>query len=127
MKKNKYSKWTLSFGALGGIIGIILAQIGDLDFGVVLGALTGAILIVIINIVYVRKKSDETPEFDERTIRNIQTFYFYAAIIFFILLFITLGGLLAIGVTSIPVLVLFVVSFGYFVISGIIALIISRN
>lgn len=127
MKKHKYSKWTLSFGALGAVIGTMLAQIGDFSLSAVLGGLTGALSLVVINIIYVRKKSDATPEFDERTIKNMQTFYFYAAILFFALLFIILGILLAIGISSISVLVLFVISFGYFVISGIIALIISRK
>src|SRR5699024_11654747 len=80
---------------------------------------------LIINIIYVKKKSDETPEFDERTMKNMRTFYFYAAMTFLILVFVASGILLVLDISSISVLLLFLVSFGFFVISGIVALIIS--
>lgn|SRR5699024_81190 len=127
MKKSKFSKWTLSFGALGAVIGTMIGQISNLSSSVVLGALSGALLIVIINIIYVKKKSDETPEFDERTMKNMRTFYFYAAMTFLILVFVASGILLVLDISSISVLLLFLVSFGYFVISGIVALIISKK
>lgn len=127
MKKRKFSKWTLSFGALGAVIGTMIGQIGDFSLSAVLGALSGALLIVIINIMYVKKKSDETPEFDERTMKNMRTFYFYAAMTFLAFIFVASGILLALDISSISVLLLFLVSFGYFVISGIVALIISKK
>jgi len=127
MKKRKFSKWTLSFGALGAVIGMMIGQIGDFSLSAVLGSLSGALLIVIINIIYIKKKSDETPEFDERTMKNMQTFYFYAAMTFLIIMFGASGILLALDVSSISVSLLFLVSFGYFVICGVIALIISKK
>lgn len=127
MKKRKYSQWTFSFGALGAAIGIIIGQIGDFSVFAVLGGLSAALLVFVINLIYVRKKSDETPELDERIINNMRTFYFYASNVFFALVFIVLGILLFIDITSISTELIFFVLFGYFVISGIIALIISRK
>src|SRR5690625_3133826 len=127
MKKSKYSQWTLSFAGLGGLVGISLAQIGDFDWAAVIGGLSAALLFFVINVIYVWRKSDETPEFDERTITNMRTFYFYAFIVFISSLFIGLGILLAMGVEVISTLTLFLVVIGYFVVCGIIALVISRR
>lgn len=127
MKKRNYSQWTLSFGALGAVIGIAIGQIGDFSLSALLGGLSGTLLIFGINIMYVRKKSDTTPEFDERTINNMRKFYFYASNVFFALLFIVLGILLSLGVSSITTSTILLVLFGYFVMSGILALIISRK
>src|SRR5699024_11235397 len=104
MKKSKFSKWTLSFGALGAVIGTMIGQISNLSSSVVLGALSGALLIVIINIIYVKKKSDETPEFDERTMKNMRTFYFYAAMTFIIFVFLVSRILLFMYISFIFVL-----------------------
>lgn len=117
----------MSFGALGALFGTMLGQIGSVSLSTVFGSLSAVLLIIIINFIYVKKKSDETPEFDERTIKNIRMFYFYAAIIFLLLIFVASGILSALGISSISVLLLFLTSFGCFVISGVIAFIISKK
>lgn len=127
MKKYKYSKWTLSIGAIGAFVGIILSQINNFSFSAVLGGGSGALLIILINYIYIKRKSDGTPEFDERTIRNIQKFYFYSTNIFFSFLFILLGILSVLDVTFISVSILLWVFFIYIIISGIITIIISKK
>lgn len=127
MKKHKYSKWTLSFGAIGGFIGIVLSSINNFNLFALLGGACGALLILIINIVYVKRKANNTPEFDERIIKNIQKFYFYSTNIFFAVFFIVLGLLSIFDVEFVSVSILLIIFFSYFVISGIITIFISRK
>ncbi|WP_042222362.1 hypothetical protein [Oceanobacillus manasiensis] len=126
MNKRNYSQWTLSFAALGGLIGISLGQIGDFSWGAILGGLTAVVLSFIVNVIYVKNKSDNTPEFDERTRQKMKTFYFYASHTFLAIIIIVLAILISIGVTSISTSTVMLVLFGYFVISGMIAFVISR-
>lgn len=127
MNKGKFSMWTLSIGAISSAIGVFLGGIaGILDFAVVLGMVAGSVILIMINIVYVRKRSDKTSEHDERTIANMQKFYFYASTIFIFLLMIVLGMMSAFGVEQISIIYMFLVVFSYFFISGILALIISK-
>lgn len=127
LKKRNLSQWTLSFGSLGAFIGTAIAQIGDFSLGALLGGLSATVLMFIINVIYIVKKSDKTPEFDERTIQNMKSVYYYTSNIFIVLLMIVLGILLATGVSSIPTTAILIVVFGYFVLSGIIALAVSRK
>ncbi|MFD1067799.1 hypothetical protein [Oceanobacillus locisalsi] len=127
MKKRNFSQWTFSFGAFGAFIGTAISQIGNFNLGTLLGGFSAALLVFIINIIYVVKKSDKTPEFDERTIRNMRNVYFYTSNIFTVLLIIILGILLAADVSSIPTITVLLTVFGYFALTGIIALIVSRR
>lgn len=115
MNKGKFSMWTLSIGAISSAIGVFLGGIaGILDFAVVLGMVAGSVILIMINIVYVRKRSDKTSEHDERTIANMQKFYFYASTIFIFLLMIVLGMMSAFGVEQISIIYMFLVVFSYF-------------
>lgn len=127
MKKNRNSKWILSYGAVVGVFGLMIGQIGSLNFWSVFGAISGALVLIIINIVYVKSKSDKTPEYDERTIQNVQKFYFYSTNTFFILFFIMLGVLTAIDIKFISTLTLLIILFSYSIITGIISLLISKK
>lgn len=47
-----------------------------------LGGLSAAVILIIINVIKVQHKKDKTPEIDERTRKNITTFYAYSSHIF---------------------------------------------
>src|SRR5699024_468940 len=127
MKKRKYSKWTLSFGAIGGFIGVAIAQFGDFSGTALLGGLSGALMLVIVKLIYVMNKSDTTPEFDERTTHNILKFYAYASNAFILLSIMLLTFLLMTGVEQLSLTIILLILFAYFSLSGTTALIISRR
>lgn len=127
MKNNKHSKWTLSYGAIGGVVGLTLAQIDRLSFGAGLGIISGALVIIIISLIYVRKKSDQTPEFDERIINNIKKLYFYSNFVLIITLFILVGTLVIMDIEYISTLTLLLIIFIYAFITGIITMVISKR
>lgn len=123
------SKWTITYGAVGGLVGIMLGQLvkGDLETADFLGGLSGALLLIAINIFYVRSKKDKTPEFDERTMDNMVKFYAYASNLFLGLVFVLLGIILSMDVESISVFYAWIAVVAYFAISGIGALVVSRK
>lgn len=127
MKKRKYSKWTLSFGAIGGFVGVAIAQFGDFSAAALLGGLSGALILVIINLIYVMNKSDTTPKFDERTTQNVLKFYAYASNAFILLSIMLLTFLLISGVEQLSLTITLIILFAYFSLSGTTALIISRK
>ncbi len=77
-------KWIFTFGAVGGVIGMTIGQLlkGNLDFASILGSFTALLLMVGVDVARMRLKKDKTPDFDERTVHNMQKFYAYAANIF---------------------------------------------
>lgn len=127
MKKKKYSKWTLSFGAIGGLVGLAIAQFGNFNGTALLGGLSATLILAMINLIYVMNKSDTTPEFDERTTHNILKFYAYASNAFILLSIMLLTFLLMTGVEQLSLTVTLLILFAYFSLSGTMALIISRK
>lgn len=127
MKKKKYSKWTLSFGAIGGLVGLAIAQFGNFNGTAILGGLFATLILAMINLIYVMNKSDTTPEFDERTTHNILKFYAYASNAFILLSIMLLTFLLMTGVEQLSLTVTLLILFAYFSLSGTMALIISRK
>lgn len=127
MQKSKYSKWALSIAAIGGIIGVMLAQLIEFNISTMLGGLAAASTIIIINVIVVMRKSDKTPEYDERIINNIKNYYFYASLVFISIMFITLTVLMVMDVETIAITTIFIAFFIYFAITGFGAMIVRRR
>jgi|SRR5699024_3179250 len=129
MKKNKFQKWILSFGAIGALIGISIGQLvsGSFDFSGILGALTAVIIIVTINIIRNWRKRDATPEFDERTTNNMLKFYAYASNGFILLSLLIFSFLSLKGIESVSVSTVLVSLFAFFILSGATAFVISKR
>lgn len=127
MKNSKYSKWTLSIMAIAGLIGVTLAQLINFDLSAWLGGATAATILVIINIILVTRKSDKTPEVDERIINNIKNYYFYIFLVFSGVALVGFTVLLFLEIETIAVTTLFIVFIGYFALSGIGAMIVSKR
>ena len=127
MKNSKYSKWTLTIAAGGGIIGVLLAQLINFNFSALLGGLTAGVILILINIIIVMRKSDNTPEYDERVINNIKNYYFYASLVFIGTAFILLSVLMMMEIEMIAVTTIFIAFFIYFAITGLGAIIVRRR
>lgn len=127
MQKSKYSKWALSIAAIGGIIGVMLAQLIEVNVSTMLGGLAASVTIIIINVIVVMRKSDKTPEYDERIINNIRNYYFYASLVFIGAVFILLSVLILMDVETIAITTIFIAFFIYFAITGIGAMIVRRR
>lgn len=127
MKNSKYSKWALSFAAVGGIIGVMLAQLIEFNLSTMLGGLSAAVTIIIINAIVVMRKSDKTPEYDERIINNIKNYYFYASLIFIGITFILLTVLMIMDIEMVAVTTILIAFFVYFAITGFGAMIVRRR
>ncbi|MFC3899759.1 hypothetical protein [Aliicoccus persicus] len=127
MKNSKYSKWTLTFGAVGAIIGLMLSQFINFNFPGMLGGLTAGVILILINIIIVMRKSDNTPEYDERIINNIKNYYFYASLVFIGTAFVLLSVLMIMEIEMIAVTTIFIAFFIYFAITGLGAMIVRRR
>lgn len=129
MKKHKYQKWILSFGAIGGLIGISIGQLvaGSFDLSGILGALTAVVILVTIDIIRNWRKRDATPEFDERTTNNMLKFYAYASNGFILLSLLIFSILSFKNIENVSVLSILLILFAYFSLSGATAFIISKK
>lgn len=129
----KTRKWTLAYGGIGVMLGIILGQIpgyitsGDFSTAPILGGLPVAITLVIINVIKVHRKKDKTPELDERTVNNMLKFYTYSSHVFLGLLFVLLAIISFMDIKSVPTTYLWILIFAYMCVSGIGALIVKRQ
>src|SRR5699024_9078417 len=106
---------------------VAIAQFGDFSGTALLGGLSGALMLVIINLIYVMNKSDTTPEFDERTTQNILKFYAYASNDFILLSIMLLTFLLMTFFEQLSLTLILLIFFVYFSLSGTTALIIRRR
>ncbi|WP_200411309.1 hypothetical protein [Virgibacillus salexigens] len=129
MKNKKYQKWMLTYAAIGVLVGTTITQLinGDLNLSGLLGTLTAALILFAIDIIRIRKKKDKTPDFDERTISNMQKFYLYSSNIFMVVIFLSLAVITAMGIEQITISYIWIFVFSYFSISGIGALIVSKR
>lgn len=131
--KKKLQKWNLTFmavcGMLGAMIGLIIiyAITGEFNFSSLLGFLTAAAILIIINVIKVLVKKDNTPETDERTRKNMLKFLLYASHIFIGTLFIALGIITILGIESISITYLWIIIIAYLWFSGIGGFIVSRK
>src|SRR5699024_9036415 len=122
-----FQAWIFTFGAIGAVIGMFLAQIlkGSFDLAGMLGALTAALILVTIDLIRKLRKKDQTPEFDERTRNNMLKFYAYAGNGFILLSILICSILLITGTSYLSLTYLLLILFLYFSLSGTIAFIIS--
>lgn len=129
MKKKKLQQWGFTIAALGGLIGMLIGTLlfSGLDWSAVLGALTGFVVIFMINLFYVKSKKDKTPEVDERTINNMRKYYAVIANLFLGALFLFLAAMTYMGYEQISIFYLWIFVISYMLISGIGALIVSRR
>lgn len=129
MKKNKFQKWIFSFGAIGALIGMVIGQLmsDGFDIAGILGALTATTILISIDIVRNWRKRDSTPDFDERTTKNMLKFYAYASNGFILLSLLIFSFLSFSGIERVSVLYVLVILFAYFSLSGATAFIISRR
>ncbi|MEC2159229.1 hypothetical protein [Virgibacillus halodenitrificans] len=131
--KKELQRWNLAFMAVcimfGAIIGLIIiyAITGEFNFSSLLGFITGATILFIINVIKVLVKNDNTPETDERTRKNMLKFLLYASNIFIGVLFITLGIITILGMESISITYLWIIIIAYLWFSGIGGFIVSRK
>ncbi|MCM3741497.1 hypothetical protein M3210_14580 [Oceanobacillus luteolus] len=127
--KQRISKWILTFGAIGALIGMTLGQLitGTLNLSGLLGSLSGVLLFFIIDLIRNRMKKDNTPDIDERTRYNMIRYYVYASNIFIGVAFLLLAIVTFVGMEQVSVYYLWIMIFVYFIISGIGAVVVSRK
>lgn len=131
--KKKIQKWNLALSALGGILGafigmtIIYLTTGKFDLSLLLGVLTGASMIIIINIVKIRMKKDKLPESDERIQQNMRNYLLYASHIFIAGLFLALAIFTFLGFESISLTYLWIPMIAYLCLIGFGGLLLSRR
>ena len=131
--RKKLQKWGLAvmavFSMIGAILGITLVYIfrGHFNISALLGAFAGTMILIMINIIKVSLKKNTLPEVDERTVKNISTFFLYSSHIFLLLLLIALTIITLMGGDSIQIIHLWIGIFAYLWISGIGALIVYRR
>jgi len=127
--KQRISKWILTFGAIGALIGMTLGQLitGTLNLSGLLGSLSGVLLFFIIDLIRNRMKNDNTPDIDERTRYNMIRYYVYASNIFIGVAFLLLAIVTFVGMEQVSVYYLWIMIFVYFIISGIGAVVVSRK
>lgn len=131
--KRSLQQWNLALIALGGILGtfigltIIYLTTGKFDISLLLGALTAATIIIIINIVKVLIKKDNLPETDERIQENMRNYLLYSSHIFIAGLFLALTILTFLGFESISLTYLWITIIGYLWLIGLGGFIVSRR
>ncbi|MFD1606133.1 hypothetical protein [Oceanobacillus luteolus] len=127
--KQRISKWILTFGAIGALIGMTLGQLitGTLNLSGLLGSLSGVLLFFIIDLIRNRMKKDNTPDIDERTRYNMIRYYVYASNIFIGVAFLLLAIVTFVGMEQVSVYYLWIMIFVYFIVSGIGAVVVSRK
>src|SRR5690606_32056787 len=113
--KQRISKWILTFGAIGALIGMTLGQLitGTLNLSGLLGSLSGVLLFFIIDLIRNRMKNDNTPDIDERTRYNMIRYYVYASNIFIGVAFLLLAIVTFVGMEQVSVYYLWIMIFVY--------------
>ncbi|MCC2252233.1 YwiC-like family protein [Virgibacillus sp. AGTR] len=128
-------KWTLVYGGVALLIGTLTAQLGNyvsddnFNFSIapLIGVIPIALILIVINIVQVYRKNDETPDLDERTVKNILKFQLFSSNIFLGLLFISLSVITFLDITKVSTFYLWLIILIYMCISGIGTLIVKRQ
>ncbi|WP_010271461.1 hypothetical protein [Paenibacillus senegalensis] len=132
MRKNM-EKWNLTFRAINVLVGVILGLSivyfikEEFNLSILLGALTGTVILTVTNIMKALLKRDRTPDTDERTEKNMLKFYLFSSHIFIGLLFIALCISSFLGIEEILTVYLWIIIIAYICFSGIGAFIVSRR
>lgn len=130
MNKN-LQKWVWAIvGSLGVISSLIILTIiylftGEFNISALLGLLVGFFIIIIINVISVKSKKNETPSIDERTINNIKKFYAIIPHIYLGIVVISLTILAIMGIEVISITYLWLAIMLYLLLCGIGALILN--
>lgn len=131
--KQKLQTWNLAFMALSGILGtfigmtIIYFTTGKFDISLLLGALTAATIIIIVNIVKVLVKKNNLPETDERVQDNLKKYLLYSSHSFIGILFVALAVITFLGFETVSLTYLWIIVIVYLWVSGIGGFIVSRR
>lgn len=120
-------KWTLAIGGVTVFLGMLLGQFIKVFIGrddafaieALLGVLPVSLILIVINIIQVKRKKDNTPEMDERTVKNILKFQTLAAQIFIGLLFVSLIIITFLNVESVSISILWIIILIYMCLYGI--------
>lgn len=129
MKTRKSQRWIFSITAVFGLFGMTLGQLiqGKFDISVALGALTGAVLIFILELTKNRLKKNKTPDFDERTQHNMLKYYAVIPNIFIGIAILLLAVVALNGIEQVSINYLWLFFMAYVLISGIGALLVIRK
>lgn len=119
-------KWTLAYAGIAVFLGILISQLmkiltdsNTFTTAPLIGVLPVSIILIGVNIVQVKRKKDNTPNMDERTIKNILKFQTFSAQIFIGLLFVSLIVITFLNVESVPTLLLWIIILLYMCLNGI--------
>ncbi|GGP06846.1 ATP synthase subunit I [Oceanobacillus neutriphilus] len=124
-KKRSAKKSTLTLRLISSLIGILLGTIlvfffqGEYPYEVLLGGLTGAVIIAVFAWIIKKRKKDNTPEADERVKQNIFRFSAYASHISLAVLFMGIFISSLLGVESVSMMYLWIFFVAYIWITGI--------
>jgi len=131
---NKQSdKWNLAFRAsnvlIGALLGLALIYViqNEVNWSVLLGALTAALILAGINVIKVRMTRGSFPNSNEGTDKHVLKFCFISSHILLGVLFIALSILNFLGVEEVSTSILWCVMIGYVLINGIVIIVISRK
>ena len=129
----KLQKWTLAFISIGTVIGaligitIIYSTTGNFNISSLLGFITAALILIVINVIKVFVKKDNTPETDERIKKNVMLYYLYSSTIFIVVLFLGLAVLSFLNFEIVEITYLWIIMIAYLLISGIGGFIVIRR
>lgn len=114
---------------IGTVLGTLLVYFikGEFPYEVLAGGSTAVIILLIIELIKQKRKTDNVPETDERVTQNIFNFMAYGSHIFIAVLFIGLVLFTLLGNGAIPTLYLWIFFFTYLIIVGFGRLIIKRR
>ncbi|MFD1416879.1 hypothetical protein [Oceanobacillus jeddahense] len=119
-------KWTPFLGIIGSLVGVVLGsslyyffQGEEFPYDVLLGGITGAIIIAVFVWRMKKRKKDNTPEADERVKHNVFRFSAYASHLSLVILFLGLTVITLFGIESVSIMYLWIFFFAYIWITGI--------
>ncbi|CAM4337211.1 hypothetical protein [Jeotgalicoccus halotolerans] len=114
---------------IGTVLGTLLVYFiqGEFPYEVFAGGSTAVIILIIIELIKQKRKTDNMPETDERVTQNVFNFMAYGSHIFIAVLFIGLAAYTVLGNDAIPTLYLWILFFSYIVIVGFGGIIIKRR
>ena len=114
---------------IGTVLGTLLVYFiqGEFPYEVFAGGSTAVIILIIIELIKQKSKTDNMPETDERVTQNVFNFMAYGSHIFIAVLFIGLATYTVLGSDAIPTLYLWIFFFSYIVIVGFGGIIIKRR
>lgn len=122
---NDLTKWVpyniIACTFIGALLGSFLIDYfqGDFPYEVLIAGLVSSITLTIIQVIKQKRKKDNLPEADERTIHNIFRLFAYASHITLVLIFVSLGVFTLLGNESISIFYLWILFFSYIWIVGI--------